>query len=108
MSNPNKILAAEFIIAVGFSSWSAIKDKQMPWPETIIKTSVAFGVLGIVGTFSPELATVVGGGFLLAQLIKVMGGKEPYTGGAPKNQHNGYGEYVSKNGQKYLPRILSF
>lgn len=80
----NRLLAAEFVVAIGFSSWSAIKSRQMPWPPTVVRTAIAFGILYILAQASPELATVLGGGFLLAQLVKVLENKAPYTGGTPE------------------------
>lgn len=80
----NRILAAEYVVAVGFSSWAALKSRQLPWPPTIIRTSVAFGILYILAQASPELAGALGAGFLLAQLIKVLENKAPYTGGTPE------------------------
>lgn len=83
--NANRILAAQFIIAVAFSSWAALKSRQLPWPPTVVRTALAFGILYVLAQASPQLAGVLGGGFLLAQLIKVLENKDPYTGGTPKN-----------------------
>lgn len=106
----NKLLAAEFVVALGFSSWGALKDKQLPWPPTVVKTGLAFAILGIVATISPELAATLGGGFLLAQLIKVLENKTPYTGGAPKNLGDGKGEIPDAfgPGKQGHPGILTF
>lgn len=104
-----RILAAEFVIALAFASWSAIKDKQLPWPPTVVKSAVAFGILGVTSTVSPELATVLGAGFLLAQLMRALEQKPAYTGGAPKNLHDGDGELTGKNGAGQIHTgILSF
>jgi hypothetical protein len=107
--NSSRILAAEYVIALGFASWSAIKDKQLPWPPTIVRSGLAFGILGLSAAFSPELATVLGGGFLLAQLIRALEQKPAYTGGAPKNLGDGMGELTGKadSGQIHTG-ILSF
>jgi len=83
--NASRILAAEYIVALGFSSWAALKSRQLPWPPTVIRTSIAFAILYVAAQFSPELAATLGGGFLVAQLIKVLENKEPYTGGVPEN-----------------------
>lgn len=80
----NRILAAEFVVAIGFSSWAALKTHQLPWPPTVMRTAVAFGILYILAQASPELAGMLGAGFLLAQLIKVLENKTPYTGGVPE------------------------
>lgn len=109
----SRALAAEYIVALGFSSWAALKDKQLPWPPTVIRTSVAFGILGILAAASDKLAVTLGAGFLLAQLIKILENKTPYTGGAPQNL--GDGKAVPPNaktdasGNKYgVIGILSF
>lgn len=81
----NRVLAAEFIVAIGFSSWAALKSRQLPWPPTVTRTAIAFALLYVLAQMSPELATMLGGGFLVAQLIKVLENKTPYTGGTPEN-----------------------
>lgn len=84
MADVHSILVGEYFVALAFSSWAAIKSKEAPWPPTLIKTSIAFGILGITSFGSPELAATIGAGFLLAQLIKVLSKQSPYTGDAPK------------------------
>lgn len=84
MADVHSILVGEYIVALGVSSWAAIKGGQAPWPPTVIKTSIAFGILGIASFGSPELAAMLGAGFLLAQLIKVLNKQPPYTGGVPE------------------------
>jgi hypothetical protein len=107
--NSTRVLAAEYIVAVGFASYSAVKDNQLPWPPTVVRTGIAFGILGVAASFSPELATVLGGGFLLAQLMRALEKKPAYTGGAPKNLGDGLGELTGKadSGQIHTG-ILSF
>ena len=95
----NRILASEFVVAVGFSSWAALKSRQLPWPPTIIRTALAFGILYILAQASPELASALGAGFLLAQLIKVLENKTPYTGGTPERMDTG----DSKTPNGHLP-----
>lgn len=86
--NIHKVLAGEYLIAVGFVSWAAIKTKWAPWPPTIIYTSVAFGVLGGVALVSPELAATLGAGFLLAALIRILSSDKTFRGGVPVNERN--------------------
>lgn len=90
--NTSTLLATEYLVAVSIVSWSAIKGQSedvlvdrnpprkestavhyWPWPPTIVMTSAAFGILGILSSVQPELAGVLGAGFLLAQLIRTMG-----------------------------------
>lgn len=87
----NRTLAIEAIVALGISSWAALKDGQLPWPPTIVLTCLAFGILNTFTFFDERLAVVIGGGFLLAQLLKLYESGQPYTGGAPKNNHDGSG-----------------
>lgn len=108
--NSSKVLAAEYTIALAFASWAAIKSKQMPWPPTIVKSSIAFGILAVTSTVSAELAATLGAGFLLAQLMRALEKKPPYTGGAPENQGGGIGMIPTpsaKTGQLHTG-ILSF
>ena len=65
----SKILAAEYAASIGFNSWGAIKESQVPWPGTVIRVSIAFGILGIVSLWDEQIAEMLGGGFLLASLI---------------------------------------
>lgn len=90
--NAGRFLAIEYAIAVGIVSWSAIRGQDsdvivdrdpprketrrvhyLPWPPTVVMTSVSFGILGLLGTVQPDLAGILGAGFLLAQLIRVLG-----------------------------------
>ena len=106
----NRVLAAEFVVALGFSSWAALKSRQLPWPPTVVRTSMAFVILYILAQAAPELASILGGGFLLAQLIKVLEKKEPYTGGVPENidDKSGYPKgKISKQSQEIFG-ILAF
>lgn len=83
-TNAQNIIIGEYIIALGVSSWGAIKAQQAPWPPTVVRTGLAFAILGTVGLASPELAATLGAGFLLAQLLKVLNKEPPYTGGVPE------------------------
>jgi hypothetical protein len=116
----NRILATEYVVALGISSYAAIKDGQAPWPPTVIRTSIAFGILGMVAMMNERFAYVLAGGFLLAQLLKVYETGTPFTGGAPENQTGtvtgdktsaqgiALGELKLSNGKTTHPGILSF
>lgn len=88
----SRLIAAEYMLALGIISWSAIKGDNTevlvdhdppktetravhywPWPPTVVGTSVAFGILGMFGAVQPQLAGVLGAGFLAAQLIRALG-----------------------------------
>lgn len=110
--NTNRVLAGELLVSLGFSSWAAIKSRQAPWPPNIVYTCVAFGILGAFSFVSQELAATLGAGFLLAQLIKVMGNKDPYTGGVPKLVDTGGSALVpnkgSTNGTNSTWHVITF
>lgn len=71
MASTTKILAAEYVIAVSLSSWGAIREGFVPWPAGIVRIGLGFGLLGLLATAAPELAVMLGGGFLLADLLKL-------------------------------------
>lgn len=89
-----KMLAGEYIIAIGVVSWAAIKKNLAPWPPAIIYTSAAFAILGILSNVSPELAGVLGAGFLLAALIRVLTLGDKYAGGFPLDKIKAGFSYV--------------
>ena len=49
----------------------------------MIRAVVAFALLGIASLASEELAAVLGAGFILANLVRVMNSKDPFVGGVP-------------------------
>lgn len=124
--NAQKLIGVEYVISVGIVSWSAIKgvNKDVivdrdpprkenqavhywPWPPTIIMTSAAFGILGVFAAVQPELAGVLGAGFLLAQLLRSLGKGDFFElSGIPNSPaYKTYSE-VDPNGAEY--RILTF
>lgn len=91
----SKVLASEFLISIAFNSYGAIKEKQVPWPGTMIRIAIAFGILGVIAQANEEIAELLGGAFLLASLVNVAsnqgpGGKWSKTFGAqpPANGPN--------------------
>ena len=78
MATPARVLAAQYVLAVGISSYGAIRSGFVPWPAAIVKIGLGFGLLGLLATGAPELAVMLGGGFLLADLIKLA---DPAAGG---------------------------
>lgn len=103
--NTNSVLAAECGIALAFASWYSLKDKQLPWPPTIVRSCLAFGILGVTASVSPELAATLGAGFLLAQVMRALEQKPPYTGGAPTSVGDGIGELTGKPGDAASKQI---
>lgn len=110
--NTKALLAAEYAVAVSIVSWSAIKGDDQgihywPWPPTIVMTTAAFGILGLVSTAQPELAGVLGAGFLLAQIIRGLGkGKFFDLSGMPNS--TAFKTYNEMGPQKTFYRILTF
>lgn len=98
--NTNKVLAAEYLLALGINSYGAIKAGFVPWPAGLIKTGIAFGLLGLLAAGAPELATTLGGGFLLAAVLKAAtdqgtSGKWTKTFGAVPPPPAAGGDYYS-------------
>lgn len=101
--NGNRILAGEFAIAIAFIAWQDLKFKYLPWPATIARVCVAFGILGIVSAASEEFAAVLGGGFLLAGFLRFYQSKSKGPYAIPfVSQDAPYGpiQGVSPNGTK--------
>ena len=83
--NSNRILIGEYLIAIGFTSWFAIKNQYAPWPGTLAKLSLSFAIFGIVSMAAPEFAAAIAGGTLLALFLKVyQSGLSTYQGGVPE------------------------
>jgi len=84
--NGSRVLAAEFVLAVGFASWGAIKAGFWPWPPTIVRIGVGFAVLGLIAQVNEEVAATLGGGFLLATFLRqYQKGLKNYQGGVDIN-----------------------
>lgn len=103
MANPNRVLAAEYVVAVGLSSWGAIRAGFFPWPGAIVRIGLGFSLLGLLATGAPELAVMLGAGFLLADVLVITGsggldanGRWTKTFGAlPPPVANGGADYYS-------------
>jgi hypothetical protein len=78
MATTARVLSAQYVLAVGISSYGAIRSGFVPWPAAIVKIGLGFGLLGLLSTGAPELAVMLGGGFLLADLLKLA---DPTQGG---------------------------
>ena len=82
--NKSTILTGEYIIAISFASWGAIKNGFWPWPPTLVKISTAFLVFGIISMAAPEIGAALAGGTLLALFLKeYQNGFPSYQGGVP-------------------------
>lgn len=112
----NRVLAYEYILAVGIVSWAAIKGQgkpgtkhhqsYMPWPPTIVYTSLSFGILSFVAAASAPLAGTLGAGFMLAALTRALTPREgkskyalsPLSGmtGKTWNRYEAYPETIIK------------
>lgn len=67
--SPDAALFAEYMTAVGITSWGALKKKKVPWPGSVVRSGVGFGMLGVVALGAPEFAVVLGAGMLLGLLV---------------------------------------
>lgn len=82
--NKTTILTGEYLIAISFVSWGAIKAGYWPWPPTLVKISAAFLLFGIMSMGAPEIAAALAGGTLLALFVKTyQKGLGSYRGGIP-------------------------
>lgn len=84
--NTGKALVFEYLIALGIISWADMSgayvrdpearktsaDRYWPFPRSIVLTTVAFGILGMLAIPVPKLAGVFGAGLLLAQIVLVL------------------------------------
>jgi len=68
----NRTLAVEYILSLSLVGWAAVKKKYVPWPPSIMYASIAYAILSFVSIADERLANLLGGGFLLAQLIKLL------------------------------------
>ena len=72
-----KMLAAEYAVSIGINTWGAIKSSQVPWPGTVVRVGIAFGVLGLVAMYDESWAELLGGAFLLASVINLASNQSP-------------------------------
>lgn len=113
----SKILAGEMVISAGINSWGAIKSNQVPWPGTLVRIGVAFGILGVVAMWDEQIAEMLGGAFLLASVVNLAttqgtSGKWSNTFGAvpPSPGDNwpyytlGWGPVTGAKGAKAVPK----
>jgi hypothetical protein len=63
-------LAGEALVAMGVIAWRNIKGSYAPLPNELVMSGISFGVIGVISYASPELAAIIGAGFLVALLIK--------------------------------------
>jgi hypothetical protein len=99
MASTNQILGAEYLLAIGVTSYGALRSGFVPWPASIVRTGLGFGLLGLLATGAPELAVLLGGGFLLADILKLadpsQGGGWAKTFGAVPPKPGAGGDYYS-------------
>lgn len=112
MASTARVLAAEYILAVGISSYGAVKSGFVPWPAAVIRIGIGFGLLGLLAAASPELAVMLGGGFLLADVLKLAdpsggGGWAKTFGAVPPPPTNGdyYSLGLAKAPEPFTPSI---
>jgi hypothetical protein len=70
--NANAVLGGEAIVALSVVAWRDVKQGYAPLPGSMLKTGISFGLISVLAYASPELACLIGGGFLLAQIIKYL------------------------------------
>jgi hypothetical protein len=88
--NKTSILTAEYVIAISFVSWGAVKHGFWPWPPTLVKISAAFLIFGVLSMAAPEISAALSAGMLLALFLKTyQNGLSNYRGGIPYETDKG-------------------
>jgi hypothetical protein len=78
----NKVMTGCLGVSIAINSWGAIKASQVPWPGTLIRIGIAFGIIGVVANWQEDLADMLAAGFLLASLVNLattQGTSGPWT-----------------------------
>lgn len=90
-----KLFGAEFAAAVAINCWQALKQGQVPFPGTVMRTAAAFGILSFVYYLDEDIAGVLGAGFLAALIVsQASGGFEVFAASDP----DGTFYYLTFNG----------
>lgn len=74
--NASRLFTIEFFIAVGITSWGAIKEGYAPWPPNVVYSSVAMAILSLTAAIDEKLSVLLGAGFLLALILNNMSSGE--------------------------------
>lgn len=85
--NARMILVVEASVSAGINMWGALRKGYWPWPATFIRTGIAFALLLVLSLASEEMAALLGGAFLLAQILKTptnSQGEFLFTGALPQ------------------------
>ena len=96
----NKILTGCLGLSLAINSWGAIKQARVPWPGTFIRIGIAFGMIGVVATYSDQFADILAAGFTLASLVNLaatQGQSGPWTqafGAVPPDLSQGFPFYT--------------
>lgn len=72
--NINKVLFWEWLIAIGITSWGAIKQGYAPWPPNVVLSTIAMIILSMLEVVDERLSALLGAGFLLALLVNAAQG----------------------------------
>jgi len=67
----DRMLSGCLGISIAINSWGAIKAQQVPWPGTLIRIGIAFGIIGVVANWQEDFADILAAGFLLASLVNL-------------------------------------
>lgn len=67
-------LLTAWLVSMGLSSWTQLKNGQIPIPGTLVGVSVVYIALGAVSEWSEGVATLAGWGFVAAQAISLASG----------------------------------
>ena len=87
-------LLATWLLALSIIGWDEIKrNNRVPQPQRFIAAGVVWAILGVVADFgAPEIATILGIGFILSMLYTYYNSQQPgaegtgTTGEVPSNR----------------------
>lgn len=89
--NANRVLVAEYLIAVSVAVVQEIRDGRMwPRPSRFVGAGIAFGVLGLAAPFiSDKLAAAFGAGLVLALAYNSVNNADPAGGSGTDKPETG-------------------
>lgn len=70
MAELNKVIAAEFGIAVAMQSYAYLKDGYFPWPASIARSALGFSLLALLEMVASPLGALIGAGMLIVLFVR--------------------------------------
>lgn len=70
MAEINKVIVAEFGIAVAMQSYAYIKDGYLPWPASFMRSALGFSALALLEMLASPLGALIGAGMLIVLFVR--------------------------------------